>query len=70
MALDFRFILIIKLIKRFTFAVNQANWKINLGIERVLIDCNNYLSRATDEDGIVFCQKDLVDGSDQIYYIE
>ena len=70
MALDFRFIFIIKLIKRFTFAVNQANWKINLEIERVLIDCNNYLSRATDEDGIVFFQKDLVDGSDQIYYIE
>ena len=66
MALDFRFILIIKLIKRFTFAVNQANFKIKLGIERVLIDYKNYLSRATDGDGIVFFQKKLVDGTDQI----
>ena len=66
MALDFRFILIIKLIKRFTFAVNQANFKINLGIERVLIDYKNYLSRATDGDGIVV-QKELVDDNDQIY---
>ena len=66
-ALDFKFILIIKLIKRFTFAVNQENCKINLRIERVLIDYKNYLSRATDEDGIVFFQKELVDISDQIY---
>ena len=66
MTFDFRFILFIKLIKRFTFAVNQENCKINLGIERVLIDYKNYLSRATDEDGIVFFQKELVDGSDQI----
>ena len=54
MTFDFRFISIIKLIKRFTFAVNQENCKINLRIERVLIDYKNYLSRATDEDGIVF----------------
>ena len=64
-ALDFKFILIIKLIKRFTFAVRIARY--NPGIERVLIDYKKYLSRATDEDGIVFFQKELVDGSDQIY---
>ena len=58
---------VIKLIKRFTFAVNQVNCKINLGIERVLIDYKNYSSRTTDEDGIVFFQKELEDGSDQIY---
>ena len=46
--------------------MNQENCKINLGIERVLIDYKKYLSRATDEDGIVFFQKELVDGSDQI----
>ena len=54
-ALDFKFILIIKLIKRFTFAVRIARY--NLGIERVLIDYKKYLSRATDEDGIVFFSK-------------
>ena len=59
-----------KLIKRFTFAMNQENCEINFEVERALIDYNKYISRATDEDGIVFFQKDLVDGSDQIYYIE
>ena len=33
------------------------NCKINFKIERVLIDCKKYLSRATDEDGTVFLQE-------------
>ena len=73
-------ILIIKQIKRFTFAINQENREINLEVERILIDYNEYLSRATEEDVIyiyiyiyiyififLFFEKELVDGSDQIY---
>ena len=46
-----------KLIKRFTFAMNQENCEINLVVERALIDYNKYISRATDEDGIVFSRR-------------
>ena len=74
----FKTILIIKQIKRFTFAMNQENREINLEVERILIDYNEYLSRATEEDVIYiyiyiffffffFSEKELVDGSDQIY---
>ena len=70
----FKTILIIKQIKRFTFAMNQENREINLEVERILIDYNEYLSRATEEDVIYiyfffffFFEKELVDGSDQIY---
>ena len=72
----FKTILIIKQIKRFTFARNQENREINLEVERILIDYNEYLSRATEEDVIYiyiyiffffFFEKELVDGSDQIY---
>ena len=72
----FKTILIIKQIKRFTFAMNQENREINLEVERILIDYNEYLSRATEEDVIyiyiyifffLFFEKELVDGSDQIY---
>ena len=72
----FETILIIKQIKRFTFAMNQENREINLEVERILIDYNEYLSRATEEDVIyiyiyifffLFFEKELVDGSDQIY---
>ena len=52
--IDFRFISIIKLIKHFTFAVNQENFEINLRVKRVLTDYNKNLSRATDKDGIIF----------------
>ena len=48
----FKTILIIKQIKRFTFAMNQENREINLEVERILIDYNEYLSRATEEDVI------------------
>ena len=56
---DTRFytILIMKLIKRFTFAMNQENCEINLEGERALADYNKYISRATDEDGIVFSRR-------------
>ena len=60
--------------------MNQQNRGINLEVERILIDYNEYLSRATEEDVIYiyiyiffffFSEKELVDGSDQIYiYIE
>ena len=70
----FKTILIIKQIKCFTFAMNQENRGINLEVERILIDYNEYLSRATEEDVIYiyfffffFFEKELVDGSDQIY---
>ena len=73
----FKTILIIKQIKRFTFAMNHENREINLEVERILIDYNEYLSRATEEDVIYiyifffffffFFEKELVDGSDQIY---
>ena len=72
----FKTILIIKQIKRFTFAMNQENREINLEVERILIDYNEYLSRATEEDVIYiyiyiffffFFEKELVDCSDQIY---
>ena len=52
--IDFRFISIIKLIKHFTFAVNQENFEINLRVKRVLTDYNRNLSRATDKDVIIF----------------
>ena len=61
--IDFRFISIIKLIKHFTFAVNQENCEINLWVRRVLTDYNKNLSRATDKDGInffFFLEKELV----------
>ena len=54
--------------------MNQENREINLEVERILIDYNEYLSRATEEDVIYiyiffffFFEKELVDGSDQIY---
>ena len=58
--------------------MNQENRAINLEVERILIDYNEYLSRATEEDVIYiyiyiffffffFSEKELVDGSDQIY---
>ena len=65
--INLRFILIIKLIKRFTFAMNQENCEINLGVERVLTDYNKYLLRATNKDHIIiFFEKEIVDGNDQI----
>ena len=61
MVIDFRFISIIKLIKHFTFAVNQENCEINLRVRRVLTDYNKNLSRATNKDGIIFLlEKELV----------
>ena len=54
MVIDFRFISIIKLIKHFTFAVNQENCEINLRVRRVLTDYNKDLLRETDKDGIIF----------------
>ena len=37
--------------------MNQENCEINLEVERALIDYNKYISRATDEDGIVFSRR-------------
>ena len=54
--IDFRFISIIKLIKHFTFAVNQENCEINLRVNRVMTDYNKNLSRATDKDGVIFLE--------------
>ena len=70
MVIDFRFISIIKLIKHFTFAMNQENCEINLWVRRVLTDYNKNLSRATDKDGInffFFGEGISDDGNDQIY---
>ena len=57
--------------------MNQENREINLEVESILIDYNKYLSRATEEDVIYiyiyifffsfFFEKELLDGSDQIY---
>ena len=55
--------------------MNQENREINLRVERVLIDYNKHLSRATDELGwhcfFVFFffwggGEELVDGNDKI----
>ena len=68
MAIDFRSILIIKLIKNFILVMNPENSEINLGVECVFIDFNEYLSRATDKVGIIISfEKEIVDGNDQIY---
>ena len=70
--IDFRFISIIKLIKHFTFAVNQENCEINLRVRRVLTDYNKNLSRATNKDGIIYFFGEGIsdDGNDQFMYIE
>ena len=67
--IEFRFISIIKLIKHFTFAVNQENCEINLRVRRVLTDYNKDLLRETDKDGIIFFFGEGMsdDGNDQIY---
>ena len=53
--------------------MNQENREINLRVERVLIDYNKHLSRATDELGwhcfflfFVFFEEELEDGNDKI----
>ena len=53
--------------------MNQENRELNLRVERVLIDYNKHLSRATDELGwhcffvfFFFSEKELVDGNDKI----
>ena len=52
--------------------MNQENCEINLEVECILIDYNEHLSRATEEDVIYiymhfFFEKELADGGDQIY---
>ena len=48
--------------------MNPENSEINLGVECVFIDFNEYLSRATDKVGIIISfEKEIVDGNDQIY---
>ena len=50
--------------------MNQENRELNLRVERILIDYNKHLSRATDELEwhcfVFFFEKELVDGNDKI----